>query len=303
MIPLNYPPPEGFLEPETRCGHFVSKEMKEIWAVELDLAQKLLEVCKKYNLKIFADFGTLLGAVRHKGFIPWDDDMDFAMFRDDYEKLRKVAKTEFTVPYSFYACDDLEGSVISCYAKLRNANTTAIIKDEWKRNLKCNQGIFIDIYPLDNVPDSKFSTAIQKKMARIFVVLACAFSFFSTRYYESSSTFIRYPKKIIYKMFRKPSEKLMKFCYVLFLKIVKKSNKRKTSRVQAFPRLDIEPHDRSYFENAIESQFEYIQLPINQFYDSLLKTLYGDYKVFKKGGSLHEGVFFDANHPYTDYIK
>ena len=75
------------LEKETKCNFEISKKRKQIWNIELDLLFKLDEVCKKYNLKYWLDGGSLLGAIRHKGFIPWDDDVDLVMLREDYDKL------------------------------------------------------------------------------------------------------------------------------------------------------------------------------------------------------------------------
>ena len=79
------------LEPETRNGYYISADMKKVWAVEMQLLKKLLEVCEKHHLRIWAEGGTLLGAVRHHGYIPWDDDIDMAMLRDDYDKLQAIA--------------------------------------------------------------------------------------------------------------------------------------------------------------------------------------------------------------------
>ncbi len=82
MVDLKIKLPDGFLDEEVRCDYTITHEMKKIWAVELDLLEKLLNVCKKHGIKIFASGGTLLGAIRHKGMIPWDDDIDMMMFRE-----------------------------------------------------------------------------------------------------------------------------------------------------------------------------------------------------------------------------
>ena len=75
-------------------GYFVSSKTKKIWNIELDMLKLLDDICKKYSLKYFVGYGTLLGAVRHKGFVPWDDDIDVFMLRDDYNKLARIAPAE-----------------------------------------------------------------------------------------------------------------------------------------------------------------------------------------------------------------
>lgn len=91
--------PDDYLRDESREGYLVSGAIKKVWAVELDLIEELLRVCNKHNLKIYCCAGTILGAVRHSGYIPWDDDVDLMMYRDDYEKLCGISGIEFAEPY------------------------------------------------------------------------------------------------------------------------------------------------------------------------------------------------------------
>ena len=95
---LKYQVPQDFLHEEVRRDYTITAEMKQVWAVQLDLLQELLRVCKENGLRVFADSGTLIGAVREKGFIPWDDDIDVAMPREDYDRLMSLS-AEFRDPY------------------------------------------------------------------------------------------------------------------------------------------------------------------------------------------------------------
>ena len=138
-----------------------ARKTKKIWAVELDLMNELLRVCNKYDIKIFAFGGTLLGAVRHHGFIPWDDDMDFCMDRANYNELLKHCD-EFKHPY-FLQFAQSDEKYFFGYARLRNSNTTGII--EWNRSPDYNNGIYIDIFVLDGYleDEKKVKKQIKKR--------------------------------------------------------------------------------------------------------------------------------------------
>lgn len=152
--------PVGFLKEEVRCGYRVSEKMKKVWAVELDLLEKFTSVCEKYNLRYFADAGTLIGAVRHQGFIPWDDDVDVVMPREDYDRLFEIAEKEFSYPY-FFQTSLTENGFFRTHAQLRNSLTTGFIP--YDRDKDINKGIFLDIFVLDGVADSALLRRLQKQ--------------------------------------------------------------------------------------------------------------------------------------------
>ena len=145
--------PDGFLREEIRDGYTVSSKMKEVWAIELDLLQCFINVCEKNGLRYFMDSGTLLGAARHQGFIPWDDDIDVSMPLDDYLKLREIAKSEFNGSYRFVSEYDYaqEGSMV-IISRLQNAETTVINRRNIDLKGSSNHGIWLDIFPLIGLP-------------------------------------------------------------------------------------------------------------------------------------------------------
>ena len=159
-----FPISEDFFKEETRCGYTVSAKMKRIWAKELDLLRVFADVCEKNDLEYFLDGGTLLGAIRHKGFIPWDDDVDVIMPRKDYDRLWKIANSCFEYPY-FFQTSLSEKNFFRAHAQLRNSETTGFIQSDEKKDI--NKGIFLDIFPLDNVPSDKSEREhLKKKTAK-----------------------------------------------------------------------------------------------------------------------------------------
>lgn len=121
--------------------------MNDLQKVQLEILKEFDRVCKKNNLKYFLTGGNLIGAVRHKGFIPWDDDIDIEMPRPDYDKLIKL-KDEFTHPY-FLQTYQTDPNFPYNFMKIRNSNTTYI--ENYFCHHKINHGVWIDIFPLDGV--------------------------------------------------------------------------------------------------------------------------------------------------------
>lgn len=137
---------KSFFETEVRNGFLVDTTRKKVWAVEIDLLLQLDRVCKKYGLQYYLMFGSLLGAIRHDGYIPWDDDLDVSMPRRDYEILLKVAPQEFKEPY-FFQIPETDPGYYYTFAKIRNSNTSAF--SNLFQYQRFNMGLLLDILPVD----------------------------------------------------------------------------------------------------------------------------------------------------------
>ena len=131
MLPIKLRISDEFLQEEERNGFIISSEMKELWAVSLDLVRELLDFCSNNNIQVFAGYGTLLGAVRHDGFIPWDNDVDLMMKRKDYDRFCRIANFDF--PY-FLQTEKTDRGFSRGFARLRNSMTTAV--QIYERNMK-----------------------------------------------------------------------------------------------------------------------------------------------------------------------
>lgn len=134
---------------EMRSGFLVTVSRKKVWNKEIGMLMVIDNICRKYNIKYFADSGTLLGAARHQGFIPWDDDIDIIMPRPDYEKFQILVGDE--LPEGYFFQSTYTDNRILYFGKVMDERTSAI---EFPNSKNIHQGIFVDIFPLDVVGGS-----------------------------------------------------------------------------------------------------------------------------------------------------
>lgn len=125
----------------------------------LDALIEVRRICEKYNIKYYLVGGTALGAIRHKGFIPWDDDVDVGMPRKDYNKFVEICKEELAPMYTLQTSENMN-KIVFPYTKIRVNDT--LYKEEVLQHINMHHGIFIDIFPLDNIPNNNILRGIQK---------------------------------------------------------------------------------------------------------------------------------------------
>lgn len=240
----------------------------ELKLYELNILKFIDSVCKKHNIKYFINYGTLLGGIRHKGFIPWDDDIDISMYRDDYEKFQKIVQEENNDRYAILSKDNSDWYFQNFYVVI-DKNT--FIEDNIKYKKK-DTNVFVDVFPIDRFDDLKFV-----KKAHLMVTLKQ----------------ICYIKK---KYIQYGDSKIKDFCRLIFWYGLRFFNPRFfTNRIdnllKKYSKIDgkyegaigvskiglTEVFEKGTFEKLIEIPFEDILVPAPKEYDKILSQFYGDY--------------------------
>lgn len=246
-------------------------------------------VCKELNIPYILFAGTLLGAVRHKGFIPWDDDLDVMMLREDYERFLQEADAVLDQE-KFYLQKEFSQHWPMFFSKLRLNGTTCLEKYHPKDH-KTHQGVYIDIFPCDTAAKSKLGRKLQFYCSKVVIAKAL-----DARGYDTDSN----KKKLFMQLCRLLPQKL-------FYKITTPKGKR-TDTVHSFlggaSKYEKNIYPRSYFEKTVPAQFAGHFFPIPEEYDGLLSVLYGDYMTMPpeedRKCKAHT-VLVDLNRSYEEY--
>ncbi len=156
---------EGFFDQEVRDGFYLDTTMKTLWAAELEVLQKVAEICDRHGLKWYAAYGTLLGAIRHEGFVPWDDDMDIWVKRPDYNMLMQILPKE--LPEGYLVRSPLTDEGYDQYHTCLNSGNGVSITKEWLEQYHgCPFTVGLDIFPLDYLPrDEKERELLENLLA------------------------------------------------------------------------------------------------------------------------------------------
>ena len=288
------------LDTETIGGYEVSARMKRIWAMELDMVRRFVEVCEEHHLRYWMMGGTLLGAVRHKGFIPWDNDIDLAMPRADYNRLLEIGPTEFMAPMFFQTPVTDGARFFNTYVKIRNGNGIAATREEVESGM--NGGIFIDIFCLDEIPDS------PKERKKYFQRLA--------RLTKMRRFVMEIPPKggMVNRVKYLVQKAIYRFIYhspdaaELYRVYQREAARYAGTGCRQLAHRDFGYHekfiwDKSDWDDTVQLPFMDLKLNAPAGYDAVLKRQYGDYWQIPEDKSTHDYFEFDPDIPYSQYFQ
>lgn len=277
--------------------------MNELQKVILDIFKEYRNLCERHGLRYFAIGGTCIGAIRHKGFIPWDDDLDVVMPWDDYQKFRIIAAKELTSPYELYDFESHKHCT-HLFMKIHNVSTT-FIEEEYSVFEDRKTGVFMDVMPMVGLPVSKektikyineckmlsrwnyahrFSVFERKSMknntikSRLFSILTLPFrigksyNFYSKKYEQKLNTYSYEDADAVF------------FAWRTSLKGTYKN---------VFP--------KSIFDQYLEVPFEDTSIRVPKDYDRYLRMDFGDYMKLPpidKQISVHDAEIIDLGNSY-----
>ena len=286
----------NFYDEEMRCGYLVTEKTKHVWAVQLDMLDEVDRICKKYHIPYFADSGTLIGTIRHKGYIPWDDDIDLVMMREDYERFIQAAAGEVKEPL-FLQTVYTDKNYLKGHIQIRDSRTTGYNAEDKRAGYHC--GIFIDIFPLDGVPDSAWAMKLWRFQIR--TAWSVLYTWYRFGYYPNATVFGRILHRIG-ALLQIPIPTAFKWYEKLCARYSGKNTRYVCDTVFI---ADWEKNlwERAWFDSAVLMPFEDRQVPVPRGYDGRLKADYGEYLKPVQAPACHGDLVLDPYIPYKEFLK
>lgn len=277
--------PENYYEDEVREGFYVPSLMKRNWAAGIEVLMEIDKICTKYSLQWFLCFGTLLGAVRHGGYVPWDDDLDIMMKRKDFNEFKKH-KDELPEGYVIVSVKDTE-DYDSIMASINNDLSAVLTPEQTVKYHGFPYNVGVDVYMLDEVSDDPQEEA--ERMEEIYRLLELDNELRGAeiddrigileRYSSKYGFKFDYEKSIAHQIIKKIDEVSSRFCgketkYLLYMHLFMHAGKS--------------VYESELFDKPLRIRFERAMLPVSRYYDLLLRDSYGIYDRIVKGSSMHE---------------
>ncbi len=281
--------PHTFFEDEVREGFYISGLIKHSWAAQIEVLQEIAKVCRRHGIKWFADCGTLLGTVRHGGYIPWDDDLDICMLRPDYEKFLKYADKELPKGYVVLTCYKEDEDYFEHLTRVANEHKLNFDKEFVEKYHECPYATGIDIFPLDYIAEDEEEEDERKLLLTFLMTL-------SDEIAADGSNVSKYKKEIReaekicdYKIDYKRSVKHQLFQMVEKIFALYSQNRGKYVALMPYwVYFNNHKYPAECFDKTVMMPFEITEMPVPAAYDAVLRIEYGDYMKIYKGGGVHE---------------
>ena len=289
--------PIDYFRDEVRNGFFVPTAIKQAWGAQLKVLDVIDSICRKNNITYFADWGTLLGTVRHGGYVPWDDDMDICMKRADYEKFRRAAAKELPGNYCLHDYAHKEDHWLFLARVVNNTNISYEQKhmDEFY-NFPYLVGI--DIFVLDYL--YRDDRDERRRCDEVKHIIAVADAIVNNKISKAAEDANLMELERLYNVkFNKNDDSRhlgIALYHLAETQMARVPEYESDSLGQIFPWILIgnRGRDKKLFKNIIRLPFENTTMPVPADYNYMLKSKYEQYFVIRKVWNGHKYPFFEA---------
>ncbi len=291
---LDYP--DGYFKNEERCGFLITGMMKRLWATQMDIMSWIDEVCNKYGIHYIMCYGSMLGTVRHGGFIPWDDDLDIGMLRSDYSRFMEAVAVEIP-PY--LSVKSLQPGAIAPKEMIFNIGNGRYLDTSpefLERFHGCPYSTGVDIFIYDKVPEDSEQYAYQDRLIRMLDRLLMlqwevdddSITDERLKEYEAVKTALEADLDFTFSEAEAKTIQILRLLDIACGLCEDCDTKHVENREYALYKGNMNFREE-YFIDTILMPFEGVmKVPIPRDYDIILRNLYGDYKEYKRFTSSHD---------------
>lgn len=281
-----------YFEPQVVDNFYIRPMVKRAWAAQLEVLEEIAKVCKRHNLKYYAEWGTLLGAVRHQGFIPWDDDLDIGMLRSDFEKFYQYAKQEFPKELEFLSIRD-DDNFSQLLFRVINSRAVNISTDFLEKYHGCPYSMGVDIFITDYIPNNKEDEYVQLELMKVVYGLAKNWNDYEDE--DRKWQNLRKVSELTGVKFD-TQKSIPNQLYRLVDQLSSLYKSGESQEVAIIPLLSYEQRYRfpkSCYSDVVEVPFENTTIPIPVGYEQILVGRYGqNYMIPIKRWGTHDYPFF-----------
>lgn len=294
--------PEDYYQAEVRDGFYVPSQMKRYWAAMLNVLEQIDRVCRNHGLRYYADYGTLMGAVRHGGFIPWDDDFDISMLREDYMVFLKVAEEELPPGYKVLSIYNDHRSH-TFLGRVVNYDLISTESAFLRANHNCPYATGVDIFPIDHFEYDDGVNEYRKLLISGFDEIADLVDEEETDMGNLSET-IRERIDYLCKESKTTIENgkyIKQQLLILSDRLAAIFDKEASHICHSYfwERGNFQIYPKEYYSNTIMMPFEYTYLPVPVAYDRVLEECYGpEYITPVRSGGVHEYPLYSIQREY-----
>lgn len=293
----------NYFRDEVREGFYVSGMMKRWWVAQMEVLQTIIEICVANDISIYADYGTLLGAVRHGGFIPWDDDLDIVVFRHDLPALVRCLRNELPTDWTLFESTDI--NYLEPWYRVCNSDVFITSIDKLNRFHGCMYPAGIDIFIIDYMPPTQEEYEVIK-----FIHDFRGIGYSSE---DEREQYIQTVEEMLNIKINRGDPKEIQSSVLSIYHAIAGSYNENDSNVliktdgAGYGRLNYKPE---WFEHTLWLPFEGMYIPVPGCFNEILSAEYGDYMICHKGGAGHDYPLYKqleeefdektgSNHNYT----